>query len=163
MPPATLSITPAQCREHGLPPVGIEFPFKGALMPVAFPAPGVYARFCGPPGGALTGEFSALRPEEFGWTLEQIVRARFDTPPAQPFALGAQARCELGPMLDCIVFVVGHSHARTSCFASVVDASPAKILVVFGLFCYAGVPEYQKIVSHPNIAEVIASLKISQE
>jgi hypothetical protein len=162
MPTDPIIITPAQCREHNLPPVRIEFSFADeGPMRWVLRGGSVYASFSGAPGGVRSGSISALTAEERGLSLEQLARKRYENG-RPPFLLGTENRDTIGPLKGGIVCVEGQSHARTAHFISIVEVSATvSILVTLSASCHVGVPDHKYFTS--GFGEFIASLKIRAE
>ncbi len=101
---APLMISPAECREHKLPPVGLVMPWTTGVAPLTkFPSQGVYVHNePTPPGGAYLFEIVAGGPDWMKFLKNRFPQAQFTVAPDWQ---GKYPAC---------TFVEGAGHAHTA-------------------------------------------------
>lgn len=130
---APLMISPAECREHKLPALGLVMPWNTGVATLRkFPSEGVYVgNEPTPPGGAYLFEVVAGKGELLEFLKGQYPRASFTVAPDWQ---GKYPAC---------TFVEGQGHARTA-YAAVQLPAGAVMIHGYGPWT-AKTPDFNKL------------------
>jgi hypothetical protein len=116
-----LDLTPAQCKEHQLPPFSVHLDTTGTNLEASlFPERGTYLRLSGPPGGVLLFELLPCKD------VKKLLQTRFPKG-----VLGKPGTFKLsGKTCATQGLVDGKSQARTRWCAVVLE--PEGLVALFG-------------------------------